>query len=102
LGLHVVDQTNIIRFLVRVGTLSKPTSMPQSFIDTLYYKQCSDEIVPDMSTSTTLRNTPLTYKHDPAGSLSITGNQLNRVYVRARGLRKVVLVDLSGTISSEH
>jgi hypothetical protein len=39
-----------------------------------------DEIVPDKSTSTILRNTLLTYKHDSAGSFSITGNQLNRVY----------------------
>jgi hypothetical protein len=43
------------------------------------HNQCPDEIVPDKSTSTTLRNTPLTYKHDSAGSFSITGNQLNRV-----------------------
>jgi hypothetical protein len=51
--------------------------------------QCPDEIVPDKSTSTTLRNTPLTYKHDSAGSFSITGNQLNRVYVRARDYAKL-------------
>jgi hypothetical protein len=51
--------------------------------------QCSDEIVPNKSTSTTLRNTPLTYKHDSAGSFSITGNQLNRVYVRARDYAKL-------------
>jgi hypothetical protein len=53
------------------------------------YNQCPDEIVPDKSTSTTLRNTPLTYKHDSAGSFSITGNQLNRVYVRARDYAKL-------------
>jgi hypothetical protein len=52
-------------------------------------EQCPDEIVPDKSTSTTLRNTPLTYKHDSAGSFSITGNQLNRVYVRARNYAKL-------------
>jgi hypothetical protein len=51
--------------------------------------QCPDEIVPDKSTSTTLRNTPLTYKHDSAGLFSITGNQLNRVYVRARDYAKL-------------
>jgi hypothetical protein len=51
--------------------------------------QCPDEIVPDKSTSATLRNTPLTYKHDSAGSLSITRNQLNRVYVRARDYAKL-------------
>jgi hypothetical protein len=34
-------------------------------------------------------NTPLTYKHDSAGSFSITGNQLNRVYVRARDYAKL-------------
>jgi hypothetical protein len=53
------------------------------------YDQGPDEIVPDKSTSTTLRNTPLTYKHDSAGSFSITGNQLNRVYVRARDYAKL-------------
>jgi hypothetical protein len=53
------------------------------------HSQCPDEIVPDKSTSTTLRNTPLTYKHDSAGSFSITGNQLNRVYVRARDYAKL-------------
>jgi hypothetical protein len=53
------------------------------------YDQCPDEIVPDKSTSTTLRNTPLTYKHDSAGSFSVTGNQLNRVYVRARDYAKL-------------
>jgi hypothetical protein len=58
-------------------------SRKSKFIDLIYH-QCPDEIVPDKSTSTTLRNTPLTYKHDSAGSFSITGNQLNRVYVRAR------------------
>jgi hypothetical protein len=52
-------------------------------------EQCPDEIVPDKSISTTLRNTPLTYKHDSAGSFSITGNQLNRVYVRARDYAKL-------------
>jgi hypothetical protein len=52
-------------------------------------QQCPDEIVPHKSTSTTLRNTPLTYKHDSAGSFSITGNQLNRVYVRARDYAKL-------------
>jgi hypothetical protein len=52
-------------------------------------QQCPDEIVPDKSTSTTLRNTPLTYKHDSADSFSITGNQLNRVYVRARDYAKL-------------
>jgi hypothetical protein len=51
--------------------------------------QCSDEIVPNKSTSTTLRNNPLTYKHDSAGSFSITGDQLNRVYVRARDYAKL-------------
>jgi hypothetical protein len=55
----------------------------------VYYDQCPDEIVPHKSTSTTLRNTPLTYKHDSAGSFSITGNQLNRVYVRARDYAKL-------------
>jgi hypothetical protein len=53
------------------------------------YQQCPDEIVPNKSTSTTLRNTPLTYKHDSAGSFSITENQLNRVYVRARDYAKL-------------
>jgi hypothetical protein len=53
------------------------------------YDQCPDEIVLDKSTSTTLRNTPPTYKHDSAGSFSITGNQLNRVYVRARDYAKL-------------
>jgi hypothetical protein len=53
------------------------------------YHQSPDEIVPNKSTSTTLRNTPLTYKHDSAGSFSITGNQLNRVYVRARDYAKL-------------
>jgi hypothetical protein len=48
-----------------------------------------ENTVPDKSTSTTLRNTPLTYKHDSAGSFSITGNQLNRVYVRARDYAKL-------------
>jgi hypothetical protein len=43
----------------------------------------------DKSTSKTLRNTPLTYKHGSAGSFSITGNQLNRVYVRARDHAKL-------------
>jgi hypothetical protein len=52
-------------------------------------EQCPDEIVPDKSTSTTLRNTPLTYKHDSAGSFSITRIQLNRVYVRARDYAKL-------------
>jgi hypothetical protein len=55
----------------------------------IFDEQCPDEIVPDKSTSTTLRNTPLTYKHDSAGSFSITGNQLNRVYVRARDYAKL-------------
>jgi hypothetical protein len=65
--------------------------------------QCSDEIVPDKSTSTTLRNPSLAHKHDSAGSLLLKANQLNRVYIYVSGvLRKVVLVDLSGTISSEH
>jgi hypothetical protein len=54
-----------------------------------YNKQCPDEIVPHKSTSNTLRNTPLTYKHDSAGLLSITGNQRNRVYVRARDYAKL-------------
>ncbi|KAH0813360.1 hypothetical protein GEV33_009431 [Tenebrio molitor] len=52
-------------------------------------ENCPGEIVPDKSTSTTLRNTLLTYKHDSAGSFSITGNQLNRVYVRARDYAKL-------------
>jgi hypothetical protein len=52
--------------------------------------QRPDKIVPHKSTSTTLRNTPLTYKHDSAGSLSITGNQRNRVYVRAKMERLMV------------
>jgi hypothetical protein len=57
---------------------------------TCYYdNQCPDEIVPNKSTSTTLRNTPLTYKHDSAGSFTITGNQLNRVYVHARDYAKL-------------
>jgi hypothetical protein len=51
--------------------------------------QYPNEIVPNKSTGTTLRNTPLTYKHDSAGSFSITGNQLNRVYVRARDYAKL-------------
>jgi hypothetical protein len=51
--------------------------------------QCPDETVPDKSTSTAPRNTPLTHKHDSAGSLSITGNQRNRVYVRARDHAKL-------------
>jgi hypothetical protein len=51
--------------------------------------QCPDEIVPDKSTSTTLRNPSLAHKHDSASSLSITGNQLNRVYVRARDYAKL-------------
>jgi hypothetical protein len=59
------------------------------FIIQVSNKQCPDEIVPHKSTSTTLRNTPLTYKHDSAGSFSITGNQLNRVYVRARDYAKL-------------
>ncbi|KAJ3615920.1 hypothetical protein MTP99_005959 [Tenebrio molitor] len=41
--------------------------------------QCPDEIVPNKSTSTTLRNTPLTYKHDSAGSFTITLNK-NRTH----------------------
>jgi hypothetical protein len=57
---------------------------------TCYYdNQCPDEIVPNKSTSTTLRNTLLTYKHDSAGSFTITGNQLNRVYVSARDYAKL-------------
>jgi hypothetical protein len=55
----------------------------------VHYNQCPDEIVPDKSTNTTLRNTPLTYKHDSAGSFSTTGNQLNRVYGRARDYAKL-------------
>jgi hypothetical protein len=42
-------------------------------------------VVPRRSTSATLRGAPLAYKHDSAGSFSITGNQLNRVCVRAGG-----------------
>jgi hypothetical protein len=59
------------------------------FLLLISHNQCPDEIVPDKSTSTTLRNTPLTYKHDSAGSFSITGNQLNRVYLRARDYAKL-------------
>jgi hypothetical protein len=33
------------------------------------YHQCADEIVPDKSTSTTLRNPSRAHKHDSAGSL---------------------------------
>jgi hypothetical protein len=43
--------------------------------------QCPDEIVPDKSTSTTLRNPSLAHKHDSAGSLLLKANQLNRVYM---------------------
>jgi hypothetical protein len=53
------------------------------------YDQCPDEIVPEKSTSTTLPNTPVTYKHDSVGSFSITGYQLNRVYVRAGDYAKL-------------
>jgi hypothetical protein len=69
----------------------------------VYNMQCSEEIVPDKSTSTTLRNPSLAHKYDSAGSLLFKANQLNRIYTYVSGvLRKVVLVDLSGTISSEH
>jgi hypothetical protein len=44
-------------------------------------KQCPDEIVPNKSTSTTLRNPSLAHKHDSAGSLLLKANQLNRVYM---------------------
>jgi hypothetical protein len=64
--------------------------------------QCPDEIVPDKSTSTTLRNTPLTYKHDSAGSLFNNREPPESCLCVSEGLRKVVLVDLSGTISSGH
>jgi hypothetical protein len=47
----------------------------------MYYEQCPDEIVPDKSTSTTLRNPSLALKHDSAGSLLLKTNQLNRVYM---------------------
>jgi hypothetical protein len=47
----------------------------------VYYKQRPDEIVPDKSTSTTLRNPSLAHKHDSAGSLLLKTNQLNRVYM---------------------
>jgi hypothetical protein len=43
--------------------------------------QCPDEIVPNKSTSTTLRNPSLAHKHDSAGSLLLKANQLNRVYM---------------------
>jgi hypothetical protein len=43
--------------------------------------QYPDEIVPDKSTSTTLRNPSLAHKHDSAGSLLLKTNQLNRVYM---------------------
>ncbi|KAH0813432.1 hypothetical protein GEV33_009359 [Tenebrio molitor] len=42
---------------------------------------CPDEIVPNKSTSTTLRNPSLAHKHDSAGSLLLKTNQLNRVYM---------------------
>jgi hypothetical protein len=51
--------------------------------------QCPDEIVPDKSTSTTLRSFSIT---EPAESCLCA----------SEGLRKVVLVDLFGTISSGH
>jgi hypothetical protein len=44
------------------------------------HEQCPDEIVPNKSTSTTLRNPSLAHKHDSAGSLLLKTNQLNRVY----------------------
>jgi hypothetical protein len=66
----------------------KLTSIVNKHLHYINY-QCPDEIVPHKSTSTTLRNTPVTYKHDSAGSFSITGNQLNRVYVRARDYAKL-------------
>jgi hypothetical protein len=47
----------------------------------MYNEQCPDEIVPDKSTSTTLRNPLLAHKHDSAGSLLLKTNQLNRVYM---------------------
>jgi hypothetical protein len=43
-----------------------------AFVVYLYYYQCPDEIVPNKSTSTTLRNPSLAHKHDSAGSFSIT------------------------------
>jgi hypothetical protein len=55
----------------------------------IHDEQCPDEIVPDKSTSTTLGNPSLAHKDDSARSLSITGNQLNRVYVRARDYAKL-------------
>jgi hypothetical protein len=45
------------------------------------HNQCPDEIVPNKSTSTTLRNPSLAHKHDSAGSLLLKTNQLNRVYM---------------------
>jgi hypothetical protein len=47
----------------------------------LNHNQCPDEIVPDKSTSTSLRNPSLAHKHDSAGSLLLKTNQLNRVYL---------------------
>jgi hypothetical protein len=35
-----------------------------AFTSSLYYYQCPDEIVPNKSTSTTLRNPSLAHKHD--------------------------------------
>jgi hypothetical protein len=54
-------------YFARLNLISGAAAIPDH--------QCPEEIVPHKSTSTTLRNTPLTYKHDSAGSLSITGNQ---------------------------
>ncbi|KAH0813471.1 hypothetical protein GEV33_009320 [Tenebrio molitor] len=43
--------------------------------------ECPDEIVPNKSTNTTLRNPSLAHKHDSARSLLLKTNQLNRVYI---------------------
>jgi hypothetical protein len=44
-------------------------------------EQCPDEIVPEKSTSTTLRNPSYAHKQDSADSLLLKTNQLNCVYM---------------------
>ncbi|KAH0818145.1 hypothetical protein GEV33_004647 [Tenebrio molitor] len=61
---------------------------------------CPDEIVPDKSTSTTLRNPSLAHKHDSAGSVIENEPAESCLYVSGV-LRKVVLVDLSASVSDQ-
>jgi hypothetical protein len=58
----------------------KQTFIMTSYVH-MYNEQCPDEIVPDKSTSTILRNASLAHKQDSSGSLLLKTNQLNRIYM---------------------